>query len=781
MSQEDNSYMVHKVSMEFAGRTLTLETGRLAKQADAAVLASYGETQILVTACVTDEPTDLPFLPLRVDFEEKMYSVGRIPGGFFKREGKPSDEAVIIGRSVDRPIRPLLPEGLRNDVQVIVNPLSVDPEGSVSVVSMIAAAAALHISRIPFNGPFAAVNIGRVDGELVVNPAHEARGAGEFDLLAAITRDGVVELEMEGVEVPESTIREALQMAFDAAQPVLDLIDQFREVAGAPKADFPLWEPDAAVYEFIKSGFGDRISATVEINDKAERNAVAKAIRKEIIEGIADELKGKTTDIDYVIEKIQKDRLQQIVIDEGRRADGRAFDEIRELNCDVGLTARTHGSGLFERGDTQVLTLTTLGARRDQRMVRTLEGEEEYTRFSHHYNFPPFSVGEVRGLRAPGRREVGHGALAGKAIEAVLPPEDEFPYTVRCVSEVFGGDASTSMASACASTLSLMDAGVPIKAPVAGIAIGLVLRDPENFRVFVDMQAIEDFLGHMDFKVAGTREGVNAIQVDTKLPSLPLEVCFQALDMAREARLKILDTMALTLPYPREELSAYAPRMISITIPVERIGLLIGPGGRMIREIQAEYEVEIDVEDDGTVLICGEDKVKTEAARKRISDMTRDVEVGEVFTGRVTSVTPFGAFVEIIPGRDGLVHISHLAWEHVDRTEDVCKVGDEMTVKVIEIDDEGKVRLSRKELLPREPGQGSSGGGSRDRGPRSGGGSRDRGPSRGGRDRGPRSGGGASSGPAASAAPAIDKTGGEDEMGDFEAGRGKAYFRDKKR
>ena len=656
MSQEDNSYMVHKVSMEFAGRTLTLETGRLAKQADAAVLASYGETQILVTACVTDEPTDLPFLPLRVDFEEKMYSVGRIPGGFFKREGKPSDEAVIIGRSVDRPIRPLLLKACamtcRSSSTAVRGSRGFGQRGP-----MIAAAAALHISRIRstvLRGGEHRARGRRTGGQ----SGPRSQGCREFDLLAAITRDGVVELEMEGVEVPESTIREALQMAFDAAQPVLDLIDQFREVAGAPKADFPLWEPDAAVYEFIKSGFGDRISATVEINDKAERNAVAKAIRKEIIEGIADELKGKTTDIDYVIEKIQKDRLQQIVIDEGRRADGRAFDEIRELNCDVGLTARTHGSGLFERGDTQVLTLTTLGARRDQRMVRTLEGEEEYTRFSHHYNFPPFSVGEVRGLRAPGRREVGHGALAGKAIEAVLPPEDEFPYTVRCVSEVFGGDASTSMASACASTLSLMDAGVPIKAPVAGIAIGLVLRDPENFRVFVDMQAIEDFLGHMDFKVAGTREGVNAIQVDTKLPSLPLEVCFQALDMAREARLKILDTMALTLPYPREELSAYAPRMISITIPVERIGLLIGPGGRMIREIQAEYEVEIDVEDDGTVLICGEDKVKTEAARKRISDMTRDVEVGEVFTGRVTSVTPFGAFVEIIPGRDGLVHIS---------------------------------------------------------------------------------------------------------------------------
>ncbi len=776
--------MSHKVTCQFAGRELTFECGTLAKQADAAVLVTYGETVILVTACVTDEPTTLPFLPLRVDFEEKMYSVGRIPGGFFKREGKPSDESVIIGRGVDRPIRPLLPPGLRNDVQVIVNPLSVAPEGSVSVVSMIGASAALHISRIPFNGPFAGVQVGTVDGELVVNPVREDLNEGDFNLLGAVTRDGFVELEMEGDQIAEARVREALQLAVDEGQVVIDAIEELREIAGKPKADFPMWEPDAAIAEYIETNLGDRIRATVEINEKDARNAEIAAINAAIAEGLPEDLRDKSVDIEYLIESIQKKRLQEIVVDENRRADGRAFDEMRALSCDVGLLPRTHGSGIFDRGDTQVLSITTLGARRDQRMVRTLEDEEEWARFTHHYNFPPFSVGEVRGLRAASRREVGHGALAGKALEQVLPSEEDFPYTVRCVSEVLGGDASTSMASACAGSLSLMDAGVPIKAPVAGIAIGLVYRDIDNYHAFTDMQAIEDFLGHMDFKVAGTREGINAIQVDTKLTSIPLQVCFEALDLARQARLEILDLMAEAIPYPRTELSKYAPRMLSVRVPVDQIGLIIGPGGKNIRQLQTDYEVEIDVEDDGSVLIFGDDKEKTTAARQIISDMTREIEVGEIFTGTVSSVTPFGAFVELIPGRDGLVHISHLDWSHVDKTEDVCKVGDEMQVKVIEVDNEGKVRLSRKELLPKPEGgvpSRSSGGGGSSRGGsgRSGGGS-SRGGSRGGSrrpDRRSSSGPSEASGPSETPASA-PKT---DDGKELEAGRGKAYFRDKKK
>ena len=774
--------MVHKVSCDFGGKELTFEVGKLAKQSDAAVLVTYGETVVLVTANVTDEPVNLPFLPLRVDFEEKMYAVGRIPGGFFKREGKPSDESIIVGRSVDRPIRPLLPEGLRNDVQVILNPLSAEAASSVSVVSMIGASAALHISRIPFDGPFGAAQIGQVDGELVLNPSFEQLEEGRFNLLVAATREGVVELEMEGDQAPEQQVSEALQMAFDAAQPIIDAIEELRALCGKPKADFPMWEPAPGVAEIVHGSFADRIAASVEVADKTERNAQVAAIRKEITEALPDELKDKQPDVEYLVEAIQKKRLQEVAVDEGRRVDGRGFDEVRALECEVGLLPRVHGCGLFTRGDTQVLTATTLGAWRDQRMVRTLD-EEEYTPFMHHYNFPPFSVGETRALRAPGRREIGHGALAGKALEYVLPPSEEFPYTIRLVSEVLGGDASTSMASVCAGSLSLMDAGVPIKAPVAGISIGLVYRDEDNWRAFVDMQAIEDFLGHMDFKVAGTRAGVNAIQMDTKLKALPLKVCFEALEMARGARLSILDAMAVTIPYPREDLSTYAPRMYSITIDVGKIGLVIGPGGKNVRKLQEEYEVQIDIDDAGVVFIFGTDAEKTSAARQVIADMTREIAVGEVFKARVVSTTPFGAFVELMPGREALVHISHIAWEHVNRTEDVLNVGDEVEVKVIEVDDEGKVRASRKELLPRPAGGGGDSGRDSGRGGGSGG--------RGGRGGSRRSEGGESGGqsgrssPSPTPSPSGDKTGPSprglaDEESEFEAGRGKAYFRDKK-
>ncbi|MCE5219606.1 polyribonucleotide nucleotidyltransferase [bacterium] len=753
--------MVHKVSCDFAGRELTFEVGKLALQSDAAVVVTYGDTVVLATANVTDEPIQANFVPLRVDFEEKMYAVGRIPGGFFKREGRPSDETVIMGRSIDRPIRPLLPDGLRNDVQVVINPLSVESDSSVSLVAMIAGSAAMHISRVPFDGPFGAAQIGRVDGELAVNPTFEALREGKLNVLAACTRDGIVELEMEGDQVSEATLREALEMAHAASQPVIDAIEELRQVCGKPKADFPLWAPDPAIVDLVTSQFADRVRACLDAPDKASRNADTAAVVKDVVAALPEELAGKEFDVEYTVEKLQKKRLQEMVLDEGRRVDGRTFNQVRPITCEVGFLPRVHGSGLFTRGDTQVMTATTLGAFRDQKLVRSLD-EEEYTHFIHHYNFPPFCTGEVRGMRSPGRREVGHGALAGKSVEYVIPEDADFPYTVRLVSEVMGGDASTSMASVCASCLSLMDAGVPIKAPVAGISIGLVLRDSENYRVFADMQAIEDFLGHMDFKVAGTREGVNAIQVDTKLTHLPLQVCFDALDLAREARLGILDIMAETIPYPRTELSPYAPRMYSVTIPTDKIGMVIGPGGKNVRKIQDENEVQIDIDDTGTVFIFGMDGEKANAARQIIADMTREIAVGEVFKGRVTGTTAFGAFVELMPGREALVHISHLAWEHIAKTEDIAKVGDTMEVKVIEVDDEGKIRASRKELLPRPAGiPESSGGGSR---PRGGGG-----PSRGGR-------GGSHSGGSRGGSPHAGGEGGE-----FDAGRGKSYFREKKR
>jgi polyribonucleotide nucleotidyltransferase len=759
--------MTHKVSCEFAGRTLTFETGKLALQADAAVLATYGDTIVLVTACVSKDPVPVSFLPLRVDFEEKMYAVGRIPGGFFKREGKPSDETTIMGRSVDRPIRPLIPDGLRNDVQVIVNPLSVDTDCSVSVVSMIAASAALHISSIPFAGPFAAAQIGRVDGELTVNPPYAKFAEEGYNLLVAATSEGLVEIEMEGDQIPEDLVREGMQLAFDACQPVLAAIEELRSVAGKPKGEFKMWEPDAGIVEVAESQFGDRIRASVEVADKPERNTVVAGITAELMAALPEDLAAKKVDIEYVVEKIQKKRLQEIVINENRRVDGRRFDEVRPLSGEVGLLPRVHGTGLFTRGDTQVLTTTTLGAFRDQRMVRSLD-EEQYSRFMHHYNFPPFSVGEVRGLRAAGRREIGHGALAGKALEQVLPPEEEFPYTVRLVSEVLGGDASTSMASACAGTLALMDAGVPIKAPVAGISAGLVLQDDSNYRVFADLQALEDFLGHMDFKVAGTAAGVNAIQVDTKLTHLPLAVCFEALDVARAARLEILEVMDSIIATPRDDLSEYAPRMYSVSIPTDKIGMVIGPGGKNVRKIQEDFEVQIDIQDTGTVLIFGVDSEKTSAARQVIADMTREITAGEVFTGRVTSTTPFGAFVELMPGREALVHISHLAWEHIGKTEDVARVGDQMQVKVIEVDDEGKVRASRKELLEKPEGYTPPAGG-------------DRGGDRGGRPSGGRSSSGGRGGGGGSRG---GSGGGRSEAsgsGESDPSRPRTYFREKKR
>ena len=765
--------MAQKVSTDFAGRELTFEVGRLALQSDAAILTTYGETMALVTVNVTDEPTTLPFLPLRVDFEEKMYAVGRIPGGFFKREGKPSDETTIMGRSVDRPIRPLIPSGLRNDVQVIVTPLSVEGTSSIALVGMIGASAALHISRVPFNGPFGAAQVGRIDGELALNPPHENLGTGAFNLIVAATREGFVDIEMEGDQIPEQQVYEALEMGFQACQPVIEAIEELRKLVGKPKGDFPLWEPDPGIVDVVMSQFLDRVRANIEVVDKQERNLEAAALRKEILAALPEELQSKTPDLEYVFEKVQKERLQQVVIDEDRRVDGRGFDEVRALTCEVGITPRTHGSGLFTRGDTQVLTLTTLGAWRDQKLVRSLD-EEEYTHFMHHYNFPPFCVGEVRALRAPGRREVGHGALAGKAIEYVLPEDADFPYTMRCVSEVLGGDASTSMASACATTLSLMDAGVPIKAPVAGISVGLVSRDLEHYRAFADMQAVEDFLGHMDFKVAGTREGINAIQVDTKLDQgIPLPVCKDALDVALQARLGILDAMAEAIPYPRAELSKYAPRMFTVNLPSDKIGMVIGPGGKNVRKIQEQFEVQVDIDDEGVAYIFGSDGEKAAAAHQMIADMTREIAVGEVFQSKVVSTVPFGAFVELMPGREALLHISHLAWEHVNKTEDVVQPGDELEVKVIEVDDEGKVRVSRKELLPKPPGGGSSGGSGG--GPSRGGGSRGGSRGGGGGSRTPREG---SSRERHDAAPASGRK--ADEISDFDTGQGKAYFREKK-
>jgi len=696
---------MERVIVDVAGRALTLETGRLAKQADAAVLVTYGETMALVTCTVAAEPDpNLDMVPLRVDFEEKMYAVGRIPGGFFKREGRPSEDAILTCRKIDRPIRPLLPSGLRNDVQVIATALSAENQNSMDLVSMIGGSAAVALSSVPFDGPFAAAQVGRVNGELVLNPSfEELEQHSDLDVLVAATRAGAVQLEMSGLSAPESVVAEAIQIAVDACQPIVAAIEELVAKAGKPKGDLPLWQPNEEVSQYVHEHAAARIEEAIAIAGKAERDAALNAVAEELQAGLAETHPDCALDIRATMNKIAKAATRRSIVEQRARVDGRAMNQIRPIDIEVGLLPRTHGSALFTRGETQALTIATLGPTRDQKMVRTLQ-EEDYQRFMHQYNFPPFCVGEVRGLRAPGRREIGHGALAEKALERVLPPEESFPYTIRLVSEILESNGSSSMASVCGSTLALMDAGVPIMAPVAGISVGVVYESPEKYALLVDLQGAEDQLGSdMDFKVAGTREGINAIHLDMKVQGLPGNVLREALELARAGRIEILDKMAEVLPDPRSELSPYAPRIYSMSIDKEKIGAVIGPGGKMIRKIEQDFGVEIDVQDDGTVFIAASNEEGASGARKFIENLTREITVGEVLPAKVVKTTPFGAFAEIAPGKEGLIHISELAWEHVRQTEDVVKVGDELEVKVIEPAEDGKLRLSRKALLPRPP------------------------------------------------------------------------------
>ncbi|MFP3903518.1 MAG: polyribonucleotide nucleotidyltransferase [Armatimonadota bacterium] len=701
--------MKQEVSMELAGRPLKLETGRLAQQADASVVVTYGDTVILATACVEDEKSDLPFLPLRVDFEEKMYAVGRVPGGFFKREGKPSEEATRTCRKIDRPIRPLLDSGMRNEMQVLILPLSVEADSSVDVASMIGASAAMHLSSIPFAGPFGAVRVGLIDGELQLNPDYEDVHECDMDLLVAATEEGVVQIELSGDDADDEIVYKGIEMATEACQPIIEMINELREKAGKPKGEFDLWRPREEVVEYVNANMTEQIHDALAQPDKEAVNSALEALRQEAREVLTEEgIEEPGPDVHEVFEDVIKERLQDLAFDEGRRIDGRELDEVRDVSCEVGLLPRAHGSGLFNRGETQVLTVATLGAYKDQKLVRTLE-EEEYSRFMHHYNFPPFSTGEVKPMRSASRREIGHGGIGLTAIERILPPEEEFPYTIRLVSEVLAANASTSMAAVCGCSLALMDAGVPIKKPVAGVAMGLIKRG-DDYRILSDMQGLEDFMGYMDFKIGGTRDGINVIQLDTKTHGLPLEVLKDGLARGRAGRMEILDVMESVISEPRPTLSDYAPRMIPVQIPQEKIGLVIGPGGKTIRKMQEDYDCTIDVDDEGLALVFGEDPEKVEAAAQQIRDMTREIEPGEVFTGKVVNTTDFGAFVEVMPGRDGLVHISDIDWSHVNKTTDVLNVGDEVTVKCTNVDDEGKIRLSRKAMLDRDGSKKSEGG-----------------------------------------------------------------------
>jgi polyribonucleotide nucleotidyltransferase len=692
--------MVHRVEMQLGGRPLVLETGRLAKQANAAVTVRYGETVVLCTVTASKEPKDLDFFPLTVNFEERLYSVGKIPGGFIKREGRPSEKAILASRLTDRPIRPLFPEGFRNEVQIVDLVMSVDQDCSPEISAMIGTSAALSISDIPFNGPIGGVIVGRVDGEFVINPTVEQEERSDIYVVVAGTRDAIMMVEAEANEVPEEVILEAIMFGHEEIRKIVGVIEELVRAAGKPKMEVQLHAVDGEVDRAVREFASARLIEAIRVPEKQARQEAIDAVNADAIahfEQLYAETPEKMADVKEVLHDIVKEEVRRLITHEKIRPDGRALNEIRPIECEVGLLPRTHGSGLFTRGQTQALSICTLGALGDVQILDGIDLEES-KRFMHHYNFPPFSVGEARPLRAPGRREIGHGALGERALAKVVPPESEFPYTIRLVSEVLESNGSTSQASICASTLAMMDAGVPIKAPVAGIAMGLI-KDGDHFSILSDIQGMEDHLGDMDFKVAGTAKGVTAIQMDIKIDGIGRDILSQALEQAREGRMFILGKMLEVIKEPRKQLSPYAPKIIIMQINPEKIRDVIGAGGKIINKIIEDTGVKIDIEQDGKVYIASADEAANEKARQIIEGIVKDVVVGEVYVGTVRRIEKFGAFVEILPNKEGLVHISQLSTERVAKTEDVVKIGDKITVKVTEIDQQGRINLSRKAVL----------------------------------------------------------------------------------
>lgn len=705
---------ISRAEVELGDRKLVLETGKIAGQANGAVLLSCGETVVMATATMSPEPReDIDFFPLICDYEERKYAVGKIPGGFVKRGGRPSDKAVLTSRLIDRPIRPLFPAGMRNEVQIIAMPLSMEPDIPADVLSVVASSAALAISDIPWNGPIGCVRVCRVNGEFVVNPSLDQIAESDMELTVAGYGGKVMEIELEANEVPEDELMKAIDVAHAAIDKLIDLQNDLVRQAGKPKVEVPLFVPEPELVAEIGAKINDEIAKAIHDPTINTGERAVLDFQDALCDRLIEEYPEQATAIPDIVETLMKKQVRRMILEEQIRPDGRDMDQIRPISCEVGLLPRVHGSALFTRGKTQVLTTLTLGSLDEAQIVDTLEEDGE-KRFMHFYNFPPFSNGEVRPLKAAGRREIGHGALAEKALRPMIPPQEEFPYTLLLTTEVLESNGSTSMASACGCTLALMDAGVKIKEPVAGISIGLV-SDGERKVLLTDIQAVEDFFGDMDFKVTGTRNGVTAIQVDTKIDGLDRDVVEGALQKARQARLQIIDAITATIPAPRESLSQYAPRVFVVEIHPDKIGDLIGPGGKVIKKIEAETGAKLDIEQDGHVYITSVDVAAGERAKKIVEDITREVQIGEVYTGRVTRVEPFGAFVEILPGREGLVHISQLAKERVAKTEDVCKVGDELLVKVIEIGDDGKIRLTRRGLIEGDEGYISTYGEARER------------------------------------------------------------------
>jgi polyribonucleotide nucleotidyltransferase len=695
--------MVHTVEVIIAGKPLRLETGRMAKQADGAVLVTYGDTMVLATAVASQTAKPgIDFLPLTVDYQEKAYAAGKIPGGYFKREARPSEKEVLTSRLIDRPMRPLFPDGYYFETQVITAVLSADQSGSSDVLGIIGASAALTISNIPFNGPIAGIKIGRVDGQFVVNPDMEAVEKSDLHLVVAGTADAVMMVEAGANELPESTMLEAIELAHAEIKKIVAKILELRALAGQPKREVKTEKIDPALVAQVKERVAGQIREAILIPNKSARQDRMSQVLKETIEALksADD-PNRERHIKLSFHSLEYTEVREMILEKGVRADGRGPTDIRSITCEVGILPRTHGSALFTRGETQSLAVATLGTSEDEQRIDALEGEY-FKNFMLHYNFPPFSVGEARPLRSPGRREVGHGALAERALRAVLPSKEVFPYTIRIVSDVLESNGSSSMATVCGGTLALMDAGVPIKEPVAGIAMGLI-KEGSRVMVLSDILGLEDHLGDMDFKVTGTKNGVTALQMDIKIGGITSDLMRQALDQAKKGRLHILGKMLEALAIPRENLSPFAPRIFTMKIKQDKIRDVIGPGGKVIRSIIAECGVKINVDDTGAISIASLDEVSAKKAMDMISSLTEEVEVGRLYMGTVKKIMDFGAFVEILPNLDGLVHISQLAHHRVQVVSDEVKEGDRFLVKVLEIDKQGKIRLSRKEAMP-EPG-----------------------------------------------------------------------------
>ena len=692
--------MSETVQDEIGGRCLSIDTGNLAAQADSAVTVRYGDTVVLVTVCVNDEPRgDSDFVHLTVDYEERHYAVGKIPGSFIRREGRPSEEATLAGRLTDRSLRPLFDKNLRNDVQVVVTVLSTDQENDPDILAVNGASAATTISSVPFDGPVAAVRVGYIGDNLVLNPTLPQLQDSLLDLVVVSTKEAIVMVEAGAKEVSEEIVLEGIKFGHQANQNIIKLQESLRQACGKPKLEIKVPEAVDELPSLISSEYGSRLSEAVVLAERSFREKAIEAIKHEVLEKYKETY--PEADINAALENQMKKAARAYILDKKRHLDGREPKEIRQISGQVGFLPRTHGSGLFNRGLTQVLTITTLGSLRQEQLIDGL-GLEETKRFMHHYNFPPFSTGEVKRLGSPGRREIGHGALAERALTPVIPSEESFSYTIRLVSEVLSSNGSTSMASVCSSTLALMDAGVPIKAPVAGIAMGLV-TGANDYIVLTDIEGMEDAWGDMDFKVAGTANGITALQLDIKLKGVSYEILVEAVKQAREAHTVILEKLKQIISESRPELSPYAPRMYKMTIDPSKIGAVIGPGGKTIRSITEEAKVTIDVENDGTVIIGSPSQEAAQKAIEKIESLTKEVEVGAIYTGKVTRLTNFGAFVEILPGKEGLVHISELADYHVAKVEDVVKVDDEIMVKVIEIDHLGRVNLSRRAVFSDTP------------------------------------------------------------------------------